>query len=70
MTASHASQHRPAVARCDLNPIGETATLDREKEEAMPVKAGVVGAGKRPTRRGPAETFTGVVFQELLIPLC
>jgi len=33
----------------------------------MPVKVGVVSAGERPTRRGPAETFTGVVFQELLI---
>jgi hypothetical protein len=36
----------------------------------MPVEAGVVGAGERPTRRGPAETFTGVVFQELLITPC
>ena len=33
----------------------------------MPVRAGVVGAGERPTRRDPAETFTGVVLQELLI---
>jgi quercetin dioxygenase-like cupin family protein len=51
----------------DPNPIGGTATLDREMEEDMPVKATVIGAGKRPTRRGPAETFCGVVFQELLI---
>ena len=33
----------------------------------MPVRAGVVGAGERPTRRDPAETLTGVVLQELLI---
>ena len=30
----------------------------------MPVKAGVVRAGERQTRRGAAETFTGVVFQD------
>ena len=29
----------------------------------MPVKAGVIRAGARNTRRGAAETFTGVVFQ-------
>ncbi len=30
----------------------------------MPVKAGVVRVGTRQTRRGAAETFTGVVFQD------
>src|SRR5438132_11138320 len=34
------------------------------KEKAMPVKAGVIRAGERQTRRGAAETFTGVVFQD------
>ena len=33
----------------------------------MPVKAGVIRAGARTTRRGPAETFTGVVFQDPVI---
>jgi quercetin dioxygenase-like cupin family protein len=33
----------------------------------MPVKAGVVRAGARNTRRGAAETFTGVVFQDPVI---
>ena len=33
----------------------------------MPVKAGVVRAGARTTRRGAAETFTGVVFQDPVI---
>jgi quercetin dioxygenase-like cupin family protein len=37
------------------------------KEEVMPVKAGVVRAGARTTRRGSAETFTGVVFQDPVI---
>jgi hypothetical protein len=32
--------------------------------KAMPVKAGVIRAGARNTRRGAAETFTGVVFQD------
>jgi quercetin dioxygenase-like cupin family protein len=30
----------------------------------MPVKAGVIRAEARTTRRGAAETFTGVVFQD------
>ena len=30
----------------------------------MPVKAGVIRAAERTTRRGAAETFTGVVFQD------
>src|SRR6476620_5798945 len=30
----------------------------------MPVKAGVVRAAERQTRRGAAETFTGTVFQD------
>src|SRR5881296_1442716 len=30
----------------------------------MPVKAGVIRAAERQTRRGAAETFTGVVFQD------
>src|SRR6266853_1403674 len=54
------------MASCDRNLLGQTAALDHEKQGRMPVKAEVVGAGKRPTRRGSAETFTGVVFQELL----
>ena len=33
----------------------------------MPVKAGVIRAGARHTRRGAAETFTGVVFQDPVI---
>ena len=33
----------------------------------MPVKAGVVRAGERTTKRGAAETFTGVVFQDPVI---
>src|ERR1700750_2707678 len=33
----------------------------------MPVKAGVIRAGQRTTRRGAAETFTGVVFQDPVI---
>src|ERR1700722_6612713 len=33
----------------------------------MPVKAGVVRAGLRQTRRGAAETFTGVVFQDPVV---
>ena len=33
----------------------------------MPVKAGVVRAGSRQTRRGAAETFTGVVFQDPVV---
>ena len=33
----------------------------------MPVKAGVVRAGARTTRRGAAETFTGVAFQDPVI---
>jgi quercetin dioxygenase-like cupin family protein len=37
------------------------------QEEAMPVKAGVVRAGQRQTRRGAAETFTGVVFQDPVV---
>src|SRR5258707_12844376 len=34
---------------------------------AMPVKAGVIRAGSRNTRRGAAETFTGVVFQDPVV---
>ena len=30
----------------------------------MPVKAGVIRAAERQTRRGAAETFTGTVFQD------
>src|SRR5437763_446560 len=33
----------------------------------MPVKAGVIRAGERTTKRGAAETFTGVVFQDPVI---
>ena len=33
----------------------------------MPVKAGVIRAGARNTRRGAAETFTGIVFQDPVI---
>jgi hypothetical protein len=33
----------------------------------MPVKAGVIRAGARNTRRGAADTFTGVVFQDPVI---
>jgi hypothetical protein len=33
----------------------------------MPVKAGVIRAAARTTRRGAAETFTGVVFQDPVI---
>ena len=33
----------------------------------MPVKAGVIRAGARTTRRGAAETFTGIVFQDPVI---
>src|SRR5215216_6943904 len=33
----------------------------------MPVKAGVVRAGERQTKRGAAETFTGIVFQDPVI---
>ena len=33
----------------------------------MPVKAGVIRAGARTTKRGAAETFTGVVFQDPVI---
>ena len=33
----------------------------------MPVKAGVIRAGSRQTRRGAAETFTGVVFQDPVV---
>src|ERR1700761_3462205 len=33
----------------------------------MPIKAGVTRAGSRTTRRGAAETFTGVVFQDPVI---
>ena len=33
----------------------------------MPVKAGVIRAAERTTRRGAAETFTGVVFQDPVI---
>ncbi len=33
----------------------------------MPVKAGVIRAAERQTRRGAAETFTGVVFQDPVI---
>jgi quercetin dioxygenase-like cupin family protein len=39
----------------------------QQEEEAMPVKAGVVRAGSRQTRRGAAETFTGVVFQDPVV---
>ena len=37
------------------------------RSTGMPVKAGVVRAGARTTRRGAAETFTGVVFQDPVI---
>ena len=33
----------------------------------MPVKAGVVRAGTRPTKRGAAENFTGTVFQDEVV---
>ena len=33
----------------------------------MPVKAGVIRAGARNTRRGASETFTGVVFQDIYL---
>jgi quercetin dioxygenase-like cupin family protein len=33
----------------------------------MPVKAGVIRAGARQTRRGAPETFTGVVFQDPVV---
>ena len=33
----------------------------------MPVRAGVIRVGARTTRRGAAETFTGVVFQDPVI---
>src|SRR5207237_1578837 len=45
--------------------IRSTETLGKEK--AMPVKAGVIRAGERTTKRGAAETFTGVVFQDPVI---
>src|SRR5438105_12271322 len=45
--------------------IKSTETLGKEK--AMPVKAGVIRAGERTTKRGAAETFTGVVFQDPVI---
>src|SRR5215813_12300860 len=35
-----------------------------QRRTVMPVKAGVVRAAARTTRRGAAETFTGVVFQD------
>jgi quercetin dioxygenase-like cupin family protein len=37
------------------------------RSAVMPVKAGVIRAGARNTRRGAAETFTGVVFQDPVI---
>jgi quercetin dioxygenase-like cupin family protein len=37
------------------------------RSTVMPVKAGVIRAGARTTRRGAAETFTGVVFQDPVI---
>src|SRR6266851_8992044 len=37
------------------------------RSTVMPVKAGVIPAGARTTRRGAAETFTGVVFQDPVI---
>src|SRR5260370_39155609 len=46
----------------ELSVIKSRDTLGKEK--AMAVKAGVIRAGARTTRRGAAETFTGVVFQD------
>jgi len=42
-------------------------TVAAERSIVMPVKAGVIRAGARTTRRGAAETFTGVVFQDPVI---
>jgi quercetin dioxygenase-like cupin family protein len=41
--------------------------LVEEGVRIMPVKAGVIRATERTTRRGAAETFTGVVFQDPVI---
>ena len=38
-----------------------------KRSTVMPVKAGVIRADARTTRRGAAETFTGVVFQDPVI---
>jgi hypothetical protein len=43
---------------------GGRETVAIERNTVMPVKAGVIRAGARTTRRGAAETFTGVVFQD------
>ena len=42
-------------------------SLAGEGAQIMPVKAGVIRAAERTTRRGAAETFTGVVFQDPVI---
>jgi quercetin dioxygenase-like cupin family protein len=67
----------PAQLRCGCLPeVPALTSVDcllaarlaiTERSIAMPVKAGVVRAGARPTRRGAAETFTGVVFQDPVI---
>ena len=48
-----------------LTPIisGGRETVAIGRSTVMPVKAGVIRAVARTTRRGAAETFTGVVFQ-------
>src|SRR5258708_23257179 len=48
-------------------PGGTNAAASQQKEQAMPVKAGVVRAGSRVTKQGAAATFTGVVFQDPVV---
>jgi quercetin dioxygenase-like cupin family protein len=56
--------HGTAIARRAFGyKIGRPASKG-DREKAMPVKAGVIRAAERQTRRGAAETFTGVVFQD------
>jgi quercetin dioxygenase-like cupin family protein len=47
--------------------LGGREAVAAGRNIAMPVKAGVIRAGARNTRRGAAETFTGVVFQDPVI---
>src|SRR5580693_571721 len=57
----------PAVIACCAPRRLCLSALHSSEEETMPVKAGVVRAGSRQTRRGAAETFTGVVFQDPVV---
>jgi quercetin dioxygenase-like cupin family protein len=55
-----------AAAKLTLYLAGQVTAATRRRT-IMPVKAGVIRAGARTTRRGAAETFTGIVFQDPVI---